>query len=73
MSANTPENVERAVLNRDAIVYPSVRDLVDSGYMDCSIKVVEGQSQESCRLTEKGRVAYVAGARAWKEVREVQA
>ena len=69
MTANTPQNVGRAVLNRDAMVYPTLRDLIDRGYLDCRDEAEAGRRQHICRLTEKGREAYVAGARAWEQVR----
>jgi DNA-binding PadR family transcriptional regulator len=59
----------RAALNRDAMVYPTVRDLVESGYLDCRQEVVEGQREHVCRMTEKGREAYVTGAKAWERMR----
>ena len=69
MTADFSQDVGRAVLNRDATVYPTLRDLIDSGYMDCQGKVVAGRRQHTCNLTEKGKEAYVAGARAWKQAR----
>jgi len=65
----TSRDVGRAVLNRDAMVYPAVRDLVESGYLDCRQEDTEGKRQHVCRLTEKGKEAYVATARAWERMR----
>ena len=32
-------DVPRAVLNRDALVYPALRDLIEGGYLDCQHEV----------------------------------
>jgi len=61
--------VGRAVLNRDAMVYPAVRELVDGGYLDCRHEVVEGERGHVCRLSEKGKAAYLATASAWERMR----
>jgi DNA-binding PadR family transcriptional regulator len=68
ITANS-RDVGRAVLNRDAMVYPAVRDLIDGGYLDCQHEVVEGEQQHVCRLSEKGKEAYVATERAWERMR----
>jgi len=65
----TSRDVGRAVLNRDAMVYPAVRDLVEGGYLDCRQEDTEGERRHVCRLTEKGKEAYVATARAWERMR----
>ncbi len=62
-------DVPRAVLNRDALVYPALRDLVDGGYLDCRREVVEGERRHVCSLTEKGKEAYLAAERAWERIR----
>jgi DNA-binding PadR family transcriptional regulator len=65
----TSRDIARAALNRDAMVYPAVRDLVDGGYLDCRQEVVEGRREHVCRLTDKGREAYVAAAKVWERMR----
>jgi PadR family transcriptional regulator len=65
----TSQKVALAVLNRDAMVYPAVRDLVEGGYLDCEREVVEGKPQHVCRLTDKGKEAYVSAAQAWDRLR----
>jgi DNA-binding PadR family transcriptional regulator len=62
-------DVGRAVLNRDAMVYPALRELVEGGYLDCRSEVEAERPRHACQLTEKGKEAYVASARAWQEVR----
>ena len=41
MKRNNPEDVRRAVLNRDALVYPALRDLIDGGYLECRGEVAD--------------------------------
>lgn len=65
----TSQDITRATLNRDAMVYPAIRDLVDDGYLACRQEVVEGRTEHVCRLTDKGREAYVAAAKAWERMR----
>jgi len=63
MKRSNSQDVGRAVLNREAMVYLTMRDLIDGGYLDCRREV------EVCRLTEKGKKAYVTAAKAWEKVR----
>jgi DNA-binding PadR family transcriptional regulator len=63
------EEIKRAVLNRDAMVYPALRDLTEGGYLDCRSEAEAERPQHACQLTEKGKEAYVASARAWQQVR----
>lgn len=69
MKRNSPENVRQAVLNRDALVYPVLRDLIDSGYLECRGEIAERESRHTCSLTEKGKRAYVDAAQAWERSR----
>jgi DNA-binding PadR family transcriptional regulator len=65
----TSRDIARATLNHDALVYPTMRDLVESGYLDCRREAVEGRTKHVCRLTDKGKRAYVAAAKAWERLR----
>jgi DNA-binding PadR family transcriptional regulator len=65
----TSRDVGRAVLNREAMVYPAVRELVEGGYLDCRQEVVEGEKRHVCRLTDRGKEAYLATAKAWERMR----
>jgi hypothetical protein len=56
-----PQDVGRAVLNRDRMVYLTMRELMDGGYLDCK--------EEVCRMTEKGKEAYTTAAKEWEKVR----
>ena len=69
MTGNKVQDVGRAVLNRDATVYPALRDLMNGGYLHCQEEVTGEQREHVCRLTEKGKEAYVVAARAWQQVR----
>ena len=69
MTTEKMQDVSRAVLNRDAMVYPALRDLMEGGYLDCRDEAEPEGPQHGCRLTEKGKEAYVASARAWQQVR----
>jgi DNA-binding PadR family transcriptional regulator len=65
----TSRDIGRAVLNRDAMVYPAMRDLVEGGYLDCHQEDVEGEKRHVCRLTDRGKEAYLATARVWGRMR----
>jgi DNA-binding PadR family transcriptional regulator len=63
------KEIKRAVLNRDAMVYPALRDLTEGGYLDCRGEVAERESRHTCSLTEKGKRAYLDAAQAWERSR----
>lgn len=63
------EEIKRGLLNRDAMVYPTLRDLMDSGYLECQDEILANRREHVCRLTEKGREAYASAAEAWQRVR----
>jgi DNA-binding PadR family transcriptional regulator len=69
MTTEKTQDIGRAVLNRDAMVYPALRDLIEGGYLDCRSEVEAERKQHACRLTEKGKEAYVASAKAWQQLR----
>jgi PadR family transcriptional regulator PadR len=52
----------------DAMIYPTLREMVDGGYVDCRDEVVAGRTRKVCRLTDKGEEAYRAGATAWQHM-----
>ena len=54
----------------DAMIYPTLRELVDGGYVLCRDEVVAGRTRKVCQLTKKGEEAYRAAARAWQHVLE---
>jgi DNA-binding PadR family transcriptional regulator len=69
MKESDSEVIRRAVFNRDAMVYPALRDLIEGGYLDCAGGEQAGERQHICRLTERGLEAYMAAAKAWEQVR----
>jgi DNA-binding PadR family transcriptional regulator len=69
MTGVDSRDVRQAVLNRDALVYPALRDLMEGGYLDCQHEVAEGERRHVCRLTDKGKDAYLATASGWERLR----
>lgn len=52
----------------DAMIYPTLRELVDGGYVDCTDEIVAGRRRKVCRLTDKGEEAYRTAATAWQHM-----
>ena len=50
------------------MIYPTIRDLVADGYIECDDSVVHGRVRKTCRLTESGRAAYHTAAKVWASV-----
>ncbi len=50
------------------MIYPTIRELVADGYIECDEDLVNGRVRKTCRLTESGRAAYQTGARVWSTV-----
>jgi len=50
------------------MIYPTIRDLLADGYIECDDTVVNGRVRKTCRLTESGRAAYHAAAKVWASV-----
>ena len=63
MKRSNSQEVGRAVLNRETMVYLTMRDLMEGGYLDCEQEVAV------CRLTDKGKKAYTTAAKAWEKAR----
>lgn len=49
----------------DAMIYPTIHDLMAGGYLQCEVEAQGGRQRKVCRLTEKGREAFRAAAEAW--------
>lgn len=47
------------------MIYPTIRDLLADGYIECDDTVVNGRVRKTCRLTESGRAAYHTAAKVW--------
>ena len=52
----------------DAMVYPALRDLIESGHVECREETVSGRRRKVCRLTDHGEEAYREAAAAWQRV-----
>ena len=50
----------------DAMIYPTIRELTEGGYIVCREETAEsGRQRKVCALTERGRAAYRAAAEVW--------
>jgi DNA-binding PadR family transcriptional regulator len=49
----------------DAMIYPTLRELEEGGYISCEEAEVAGRRRKVCSLTGRGLEAYRAAARAW--------
>ena len=52
----------------DAMVYPALRDLIESGHVECREETVSGRRRKVCRLTDGGEEAYREAAAAWQRI-----
>ena len=52
----------------DAMIYPALKELVDSGYVEVSMENQGARERKVCTLTSKGLDAYKAAAGAWSTV-----
>lgn len=52
----------------DGMIYPTLKELVAGGYVECTSEVVEGRQRKVCHLTDKGHEAYRSAARVWASV-----
>ena len=52
----------------DAMIYPTIKELTEGGYILCRTESQGGRQRKVCELTEKGRQAYRAAAEVWKAV-----
>lgn len=49
----------------DAMIYPTLKLLVDGGYVATEVESIGARTRNVCRLTAKGEEAFNAAARAW--------
>ena len=49
----------------DAMIYPTIKELMAGGYIECESESVGGRSRKVCSLTPKGVEAYGTAARVW--------
>ncbi len=52
----------------DGMIYPTIKELVGGGFVECIDEVHGGRSRKVCHLTPKGRDALVVAAQAWAGV-----
>ena len=52
----------------DAMIYPTIRELTEGGYIVCRAESHGGRQRKVCELTDRGRQAYRAAAEVWSAV-----
>ncbi|MDP3767761.1 MAG: PadR family transcriptional regulator [Dehalococcoidia bacterium] len=49
----------------DAMIYPTIRELTEGGYIVCRSEWQGQRQRKVCELTDRGREAYRAAAEVW--------
>jgi len=52
----------------DGMIYPTIKELLAGGYIECASETVGGRNRKVCRLTPRGEDAYHTAARVWAGV-----
>ena len=52
----------------DAMIYPTIRELTEGGYIVCRTESQGQRQRKVCALTDRGRQAYRAAAEVWSAV-----
>lgn len=52
----------------DGMIYPTIKEMVAGGYIECVSEVIEGRQRKVCHLTPKGTEAHKSAARVWASV-----
>ena len=52
----------------DAMIYPTIRELTEGGYIVCRTEAQGQRQRKVCALTDRGRQAYRAAAEVWRTV-----
>ena len=52
----------------DGMIYPTIKELVEGGYIRCVTEVTGGRTRKVCHLTPNGEEAYRTAARVWAGV-----
>jgi len=52
----------------DAMIYPTIRELTDGGYITCRTESQGQRQRKVCELTDRGRAAFRAAAEVWTSV-----
>jgi DNA-binding PadR family transcriptional regulator len=62
------ENCDGCCDPTDAMIYPTLKELLSGGYLECVEESTGGRTRKVCILTPKGEDALAAGARTWQKV-----
>ena len=52
----------------EAMVYSTMKELQEGGFVDCRIEEHQGRQRRVCWLTETGEEAFRAAARVWQRM-----
>jgi DNA-binding PadR family transcriptional regulator len=52
----------------EAMVYSTMKELQDGGYVDCRMEEHQGRQRRVCWLTDTGEEAFRAAARVWQRM-----
>jgi len=52
----------------EAMVYSTMKELQDGGYVDCRMEEHQGRQRRVCWLTDSGQEAFRAAARVWRQM-----
>ena len=52
----------------DAMIYPTIRELTEGGYITCRTEANGQRERKVCELTDRGRAAFRAAAEVWTSV-----
>lgn len=52
----------------DAMIYPTIRELTEGGYIVCRTEAQGQRRRKVCELTDRGREAFRAAAEVWSAV-----
>ncbi len=50
------------------MIYPTIKELVDSGHIESRGEVIGGRQRKVCHLTESGKEAFQTAGRVWARV-----
>ena len=52
----------------DGMIYPTIKELVRAGYIECVPETIDGRERKVCHLTAKGKEAHRVAAHVWANV-----
>jgi len=62
------EGCDRCCEPTDAMIYPTIRELTEGGYIVCRTESQGQRQRKVCELTDRGRQAYRSAAEVWSAV-----